>query len=97
MTAVVALLVAAALPEATPLSLSVEVTPEEVTLGEPIDVRIAVEHDARDVYSLGAFDPAPLSSSGWRTTPRSSRAFPISRSRSSGRRARASCPSAAGR
>jgi len=60
MTALFALLLAAALPEATPLSLSVEVTPEEVTLGEPIVVRIAVEHDARDVYSLGAFDPAPL-------------------------------------
>jgi hypothetical protein len=61
MTALLALLLAAALPEATPLSLSVEVTPEEVTLGEPIEARIAVEHDARDVYSLGAFDPAPLS------------------------------------
>jgi hypothetical protein len=59
-TAALALLVAVALPEASPLSLGVEVTPEEVTLGEPIELRIAVEHDARDVYSLGAFDPAPL-------------------------------------
>jgi hypothetical protein len=50
MTALFAVLLATALPEAAPLSLNVEVAPEEVTLGEPIEVRIAVEHDARDVY-----------------------------------------------
>jgi len=36
------------------------VDPEEVTLGEHIAVRIAVEHDAREVYALPVFDPAPL-------------------------------------
>ncbi|MFN2548257.1 MAG: hypothetical protein ABR567_12550 [Myxococcales bacterium] len=51
---------AAALPEATPLALDVQVAPEEVTLGEHVTVRIAVDHDARDVYSLPGFDPAPL-------------------------------------
>ena len=49
MTGLFALLLATAVPEAAPLSLSGEVAPEEVTLGEPIVVRIAVEHDARDV------------------------------------------------
>src|SRR5205823_5838919 len=46
--------------EATPLALELRVEPEEVTLGEHVSVRIAVEHDARDVYSLEAVDPAPL-------------------------------------
>ena len=58
--ALAALLAAAALPEASPLALEVRVEPEEVTLGEHLTVRIAVEHDARDVYSLPSFDPAPL-------------------------------------
>jgi len=61
MTAALALLLAAgALPEATPLSISLEVTPEEVSLGDPIEVRLSIDHDARDVYALPAFDPAPL-------------------------------------
>jgi hypothetical protein len=54
------LLAAGAVPEAAPLALDVRVDPEEVTLGEHIALRIAVEHDARDVYALQAFDPAPL-------------------------------------
>jgi len=59
---IVALAVAAAatLQEAAPLALDVRVDPEEVTLGEHIAVRIAVEHDAREVYALPVFDPAPL-------------------------------------
>lgn len=59
MIALVALL-AAALPEASPSAIDVQVAPEEVTLGEHVVVRVAVEHDARDVYTLGSFDPAPL-------------------------------------
>jgi hypothetical protein len=51
---------AAALPEATPLALDVKVAPEEITLGEHVLVEISVEHDAREVYSLPALDPAPL-------------------------------------
>lgn len=51
---------AAPLPEATPLALEVQVTPEEVTLGQHLAVRVAVEHDARDVYTLPGFDPSPL-------------------------------------
>src|SRR5207237_934910 len=51
---------AAALPEATPLGLDVQVAPEEVTLGQHILVELSVEHDPRDVYSLPSFDPAPL-------------------------------------
>ena len=54
------LLAAGALPEASPSALTLRAEPEEVTLGEHITVRISVEHDARDVYSLPAFDPAPL-------------------------------------
>jgi len=59
---IAALLLAAsaALPEASPLALDVRVDPEEVTLGDHISVRVAVEHDIRDVYSLPAFDPSPL-------------------------------------
>ena len=64
MTLLFALLLAAAdagvLPEASPYALDVQVSPEEVTLGEHVSVTIAVEHDARDVYSLPAFDPAPM-------------------------------------
>ena len=52
--------VAAALPEAAPLGIDLQITPEEVTLGEHILVRIAVDHDARDVYALPGFDPSPL-------------------------------------
>ena len=59
---IAALLLALAAPvgEATPLALELRVEPEEVTLGEHVSVRIAVQHDARDVYSLEAVDPAPL-------------------------------------
>jgi hypothetical protein len=53
-------LLLAALPEATPLGLDVQVTPDEVTLGEHVVVKISVDHDSRDVYSLPGFDPAPL-------------------------------------
>lgn len=61
MTLLAALLLSAAtLPEAAPFSLDVQVAPEEVTLGDHIDVKVTVEHDARDVYSLAPFDPAPL-------------------------------------
>jgi len=51
---------AAALPDANPIALDVQVAPEAVTLGEHIAVKISVDHDARDVYSLPGFDPAPL-------------------------------------
>ena len=47
-------------PEATPIALDVQVAPEEVSLGDHLLVRIAVDHDARDVYALPGFDPAPL-------------------------------------
>ncbi len=63
MIAVVVLLAAGAvtsLPEAVPIALDVQVAPEEVSLGEHVLVRIAVDHDLRDVYALPAFDPAPL-------------------------------------
>ena len=60
MIAVVMLLVAAGLPEAVPLALDVQVAPEEISLGEHVVVRIAVDHDLRDVYALPGFDPAPL-------------------------------------
>lgn len=74
MIAALALLFAtAALPEATPLSVALEVTPEEVTLGALIEVRLVVEHDARDVYSLPAFDPAPLAAPPESGAPRSRR------------------------
>jgi hypothetical protein len=74
MNAAVALLLAAgALPEAAPLSLAMEVTPEEVTLGDLIEVRLVVEHDAREVYSLPAFDPAPLATPPGAEAPRSRR------------------------
>ena len=51
---------AAALPEAVPIALDVQVAPEEISLGEHVLVRIAVDHDLRDVYALPGFDPAPL-------------------------------------
>lgn len=51
---------AAPLPEAQPFALELEAQPEEVTLGEHLLVRVAVTHDARDVYALPGFDPAPL-------------------------------------
>jgi hypothetical protein len=71
--AVALLLAAAALPEASPLALEVRADPEEVTLGEHIAVRVAVEHDARDVYSLPAFDPAPLATPAGAPAPASRR------------------------
>ena len=49
-----------ALPEAVPIALEVQVAPEEISLGEHLLVRIAVDHDLRDVYALPGFDPAPL-------------------------------------
>ncbi|HEX4385680.1 MAG TPA: hypothetical protein VH083_22120 [Myxococcales bacterium] len=52
--------VAPALPEASPLGLELKVEPEEITLGQHIIVKLSVEHDARDVYALPGFDPAPL-------------------------------------
>ena len=60
MIALVIAAAAAALPEATPLGLDLQVAPEEVTLGEHIRVELSVAHDPRDVYSLPSFDPAPL-------------------------------------
>lgn len=58
----IALLLAAAasLPEARPLALEVQVTPDEISLGDHLTVKIIVDHDSRDVYSLPGFDPAPL-------------------------------------
>ena len=75
MIAALALLLAtgAALPEAAPLAVALDVTPEEVTLGAPIEVRLVVDHDARDVYSLPAFDPAPLAAPPGSGAPRSRR------------------------
>ncbi len=74
MTALLALLLAAgALPEASPLSVSLEATPEEISLGDHVQVRLSVEHDARDVYSLPAFDPAPLAAPPAAAAPRSRR------------------------
>jgi len=73
-TALLTLLLAAgALPEASPLSVSLEATPEEVSLGDHLQVRLSVEHDARDVYSLPAFDPAPLAAPPGAAAPRSRR------------------------
>jgi len=62
-TVLLALLLAAdagLLPEAQPFAMDVQVAPEEVTLGEHIAITISVEHEARDVYALPGFDPAPL-------------------------------------
>ena len=58
--AILAAAEAGALPEATPLGLDVQVAPEQVSLGEHVLVRIAVDHESRDVYSLTGFDPSPL-------------------------------------
>ncbi len=66
-------LVAAALPEATPFALDVEVTPETITLGEHVAVHIAVEHDGHDVYSLDSFNPAPLAFAEGAPAPRTRR------------------------
>jgi hypothetical protein len=55
-----ALALLAALPEAAPIAVDVQVAPEEVALGDHLLARIAVDHDARDVYALPGFDPAPL-------------------------------------
>src|SRR5262249_19848830 len=77
MIALVALLLAAgALPEASPISVSLEATPEEISLGDHVQVRLSVEHDARDVYSLPAFDPAPLAAPPGAAVPRSRRGGP---------------------
>ena len=54
------LALAQALPQASPLAIDIQVAPEEVSLGEHVLVRIAVDHDARDVYALPGFDPLPL-------------------------------------
>jgi hypothetical protein len=70
---IAALLLLATLGEATPLALEVRADAEEVTLGEHIAVHIRVEHDARDVYSLPAFDPAPLAIPAGAPAPRSHR------------------------
>jgi hypothetical protein len=50
----------AQLPEAAPFAIDLRVEPEEITLGQHVTVRLAVEHDTRDVYTLPGFDPAPL-------------------------------------
>ena len=75
MIAAVALLLAAGppLPEAAPLFLALEATPEQVALGDLVEVRLVVEHDARDVYSLPAFDPSPMETPKGAATTRSRR------------------------
>ncbi len=75
MIAAVALLLAAGapLPEAAPLFLALEATPEQVALGDLVEVRLVVEHDARDVYSLPAFDPSPMTTPPGAAAPRSRR------------------------
>ena len=74
MRAAIALLLAAgAVPEASPLAIALDASPEEITLGDHVEVRLAVEHDARDVYSLPAFDPAPLATPPDSPAPRSRR------------------------
>jgi hypothetical protein len=73
MIAALALAATAALPGATAHALDLRVGPEEVTLGEHIAVRVAVEHDARDVYALPVFDPAPLAVPPGAPQPRSHR------------------------
>jgi len=70
---IAALLLLAAVGEAVPLALDVRVEPEEVTLGEHIAVRIAVEHDVRDVYTLPAFDNSPLAVPAGVAAPQSRR------------------------
>jgi hypothetical protein len=52
--------VAPALPEARPLGMELKVEPEEITLGQHVTIKLSVEHDTRDVYSLPGFDPSPL-------------------------------------
>lgn len=66
-------LLAAALPDAAPLALDVQVTPEEMTLGEHVTVRIVVEHDPHDVYALSDFAPAPLAFAEGAPPPRTRR------------------------
>ena len=75
MIAAVALLLAAGapLPEAAPFFLALEATPEQVALGDLVEVRLVVEHDARDVYSLPAFDPSPMATPKGAAAPRSRR------------------------
>jgi hypothetical protein len=63
MTVAVALLLA--LPQATPLRLDARVDKDEITLGEPFTLTIAVEHPALDVYALpDALDVAPFALRG---------------------------------
>ncbi len=61
-----------ALPEAHPLHLRTEAQPaSEITLGEPVTWTIAIDHDARDTYSLPEkLDPAPLALVGAPTSER---------------------------
>src|SRR5439155_1583704 len=75
MIAAVALLLAAVapLPEAAPSFLALEATPEQVALGDLVEVRLVVEHDGRDVYSLPAFDPSPMATPKGAAAPRSRR------------------------
>ena len=51
-----------ALPEAHPLQVRTEAKPAgDITLGEPVTWTIAIDHDARDTYSLpGQIDASPL-------------------------------------
>lgn len=70
---IVALLLSTTSPtlaEAVPIGIDVQVTPEEISLGEYITLRIAVDHDSRDVYSLPGFDPAPLAMPQGAAAPR---------------------------
>jgi hypothetical protein len=53
-------LLLAALPQATPPGVQVKANPETVSLGDPIQVEVSIDHDPRDVYSLPGVDPAPL-------------------------------------
>ena len=50
------------LPEVRPQHVRTEVQPaSDITLGEPVTWTIAIDHDARDTYSLpDKIDPAPL-------------------------------------
>lgn len=61
---IAALLLLAQLSAAKPLALRVEVTPEPFTLGEALTLRLEVEHDARDVYTLPEVKLEPLRLSG---------------------------------
>jgi hypothetical protein len=47
-------------PDAEPFAIDLRAEPEEITLGDHVTVKLAVEHDARDVYSLPGYDPSPM-------------------------------------